>query len=714
MGTIDLPKSPNVFHPEKPSAVGSRNSLAQEYRDQQAEVNQLLEEETNKVIHHLTARLPKDVLERLDVMGGMKEKLYNYFNQNYQNMFNRYMVTSEDEMVKKVRNFIDKEETKVLARYTPKEIADLLDAVGGADRFNTGEIEKSMVNMYGHLQGHIQRGVNELETHTNTILRQKTDTGAFVRGENAYSIVKCAFKDNLLKPKTVSDVKLSVNILDSELISPIFHYQVTVEYLIKDILSKHLLDSIDQTIETIKDERVDSGVEELSDSEIIFSKIAQIPNFTDDDVDNPKSKRYTDVAKLILDKIDGLRAEIDPESFDQMNMRENIKKIVDIENIRNRGFNTAINSITSILDTSKMGYQYIENLKNARQVVIREYEDSDVANLPDERYQIVLRYFDNAQLIEDRKAYDVQIKSFETEIQHLWDVLEVIYQDSKSSLKVTDFTDLAKKNKSKIKTRIKDKTGEPLYEDIAKVWDEISFVNVAETEVERSNRTYLFEKDRIRQKIILMRNRMKSMYDYLYPVERRIMEDRLAFLEREYNRFEYMINPYHLNPGILLDVDITSIKRKKATLDAMANVLNEFLHGVSKGFQDAAFASYSRRRSTVREDITQSFSSSTDERPKSGESSSTSTYLDLINSESEGAADTPKQAPKAIAAPKRGQSTGVKAAASTKNNGGSTRGRPAAKAKAGASGRGSSGRGGGAAGRGRGRPRGRDSGLREV
>jgi hypothetical protein len=36
-------------------------------------------------------------------------------------------------------------------------------------------------------------------------------------------------------------------------------------------------------------------------------------------------------------------------------------------------------------------------------------------------------------------------------------------------------------------------------------------------------------------------------------------------------------------------------------------VLNEFLHGVSKGFQDAAFASFSRRRSTVRADIAQSF-----------------------------------------------------------------------------------------------------------
>jgi len=665
MGAIDLPKSPNVFHPEKPSAVGSRNSLAQEYRDQQSEVNQLLEEETNKVIHHLTARLPKDVLERLDVMGGLKEKLYNYFNQNFQNMFNRYMVTSEDEMVKKVRNFIDKEETKVLSRYTPKEIADLLDAVGGADKFNTGEIEKSIVNMYGHLQGHVQRGVNELETHTNSILRQKTDTGAFVRGENAYSIVKCAFQDNTLKPKTVTDVKLSVNILDSELISPIFHYQVAVEYLIKDLLSNHLISTIDHAIEKVKEDRVDQGLEELSDSEIIFNKIGQVQNFTDDDPENPKSKRYANVAKLVMEKIANLRAEIDPETFDQMNMRENIKKIVDIENIRNRGFNTAINSITSILDTSKMGYQYIENLKNAREVYIREYEDTDLANLPDERYQIKLRYFDNSQLVEDRKAYDVQLKSIETEIQHLWDTLDVIYEDGKSGFKVTDFNDLAKKKKPSIKKRIKDKTGEPMYEDIAKVWDEISFVGVGETEVERSNRTYLFEKDRIKNRIIIMRNKMKEMYDYLYPIERRVMENRLSFLEKEYDRFEYSINPYHLQPGILLDVDITSIKRKKATLDAMANVLNEFLSGVSKGFSDAAFASFSRRRSTVREDLAQSFSSGEDEKAAAGAATAApaggAAYLDLISTETP--ASVSDSAPRAIAAPKRSRGAAPKPAA---------------------------------------------------
>jgi hypothetical protein len=634
MAAIDLPKSPNVFHPEKPSAVGSRNSLAQEFRDQQAEVDLLMSEEVDKVMNHITSKLPKEVSEKLDIMGGIKEKLYNYFNQNYQNMFNRFIVTSEDEMVKKVRNFIDKEEMKTLSRYTPKEIAALLDQVGGIDKFNTGEIEKSIVNMYGHLQGHIQRGVNDLENLTNSLLRQKTDVGAFIRGENAYSIVKCSFKDSAFKPKTVTDVKLSVNILDSELISPIFHYQVTVEFLVKDLISKNIMDTIDKEIEKLKDQIVDEGREELSDGEILFEKMKRVEKFTSDDKDDPRSRRYSMFAKALMDKIEGLRAEIDPEEYDPVNIRENLKRIIDIENIRNRGFNTAVNSITSILDTSKMGYQHVENLKNARELVLREYEDTDDAHLPDERYAIRLKYYDQAQLLEERKAYDVQAKSFEVEVLHSWDILEMVYQDSKFMKGVVDFDDLAKRLKGKIKRRIKARTGDPLYEDIEKSWSEVTFVDAGDTDVERMNRTYISEKDDVKKRLILMKDKLQKLYGYRYPIQRRVIEERMAFLEKQFLRFEYMINPYHIQPGLLLDVNITSIKRKKATLDGMANVLNEFLYGVSKGFQDAAFASFSRRRSTVRADIAQSFATTTPEGEPAaapGAGGKKSEYLDMLN-----------------------------------------------------------------------------------
>ena len=630
MASLDLPQSPNVFHPEKPSAVGSRNSLAQDYRDQQKEVEQLIEEGTDKVLNHLSKKLPKEALEKLDVMGGLKEKLFNYFNQNYQNMFNRYMVTAEDEMLKKVRGFIDREEMKVLDRYTPKEIATLLDAVGGSDKFNTGEIEKSLVNMYGHLQGHVQRGMNDLETQTNALLRQKTDVGAFVRGENAYSIVKCAFRDNLYRPKTVTDVKLSVNILDTELISPIFQYQATVEYLIKDLLTNYYMDAIDKEIEKLKDARIDSGLDEMSDGSIVFEKMKRVLDMTDDDIENPKSKRYDLVSKLLMEKINNLRAEIDPDSFDQLNIRENLKKIIDIENIRNRGFNTAINSLTSILDSSKMGYQYIENLKNARELILREYDDLDVANLPDERYQIRLKYFDSAQLIAERQSYEVMLTSFATKVEHLWDVINAREAKGKSSFKINDFDDLARNYKSYIKNNYRLPKGEPLYEDMDHAWDEVSFVKTPETEVERMNKTFVYEKEKLRKKLVIMKEKLKKIYEFQYPVERRVLQDRLEFLQSEFNKFDYLINPFHIQPGLLLDIDITSIKRKRATLDGMANVLNEFLHGVSKGFADAAFASFSRRRSTVRSDIAQSFAG--DDLRKTNVGGNQTQYLELLNS----------------------------------------------------------------------------------
>ena len=608
----DIPRSPNVFHPRKPSAVGSRNSLAQEGRSQKDEYKQVVAEEVENILKDIQVKMPEEVLEQLDIMGGLKEKLYNYYNQNYQNMFNRYITTSEDEMVKKVRNFVDKEESKALARYNPKEMAELLDQVGGADKFNTGEIEKSIVNMYGHLQGHIQRGVNDLENDTNSLLRQKADVGAFIRGENAYSIVKCAFKDNLFRPKVVNDVKLSVNILDSELISPIFQYQVTVEFLIKDQISKTIMTLIEQEVERYQDELVDEGKDELSDNEIIFEKIKRVPTYTDDESDDEGSKRYTFMAKALVEKIEGLRAEIDSKEFDPLNIRENIKKIIDMENIRNRGFNTAVNSLTSILDTSKMGYQYIENLKNARELIVREYEDTDVRNLPDERYQMRLKYYDQEQLLNERGAYDKQMEAFKNEITHLWDVAGALYDSNKSGMRVSDFDDVSKRLSGRIR-KTKQDSGDPIYEEVEKTWNEILRIKAEDTDVERLNQTYLHEKATLKKMLTVAQDRIALTYGHLNPKERVEVDKRVDFLRQEFEEFDYLINPYHIQPGLVLDVDISSIKRKKFTLMGMANVLNEFLHGVSKGFQDAAFATFKRRRSTVRADLNQSFASDTED-----------------------------------------------------------------------------------------------------
>ncbi|MBT3224901.1 MAG: cytochrome C oxidase subunit II, partial [Deltaproteobacteria bacterium] len=377
MARETIVKSPNLVHPEKPSAVGSRNSLHRQDRDEYEEAKGIIDEEVDKILNHIHAKLPPEVLEKLDVMGSVKSKLHNYFNQDFQNMLNRYLVTMEDEMNKKIRDLIDKEETRTLNKYTPREITEIITRIGDSETFNTEDIEKSVVNMYSHLQGHIERGVAELETNTNALLREKTDVGVFIRGENSYAIEKCTFKDNSRRPKTVMDLKLSISILDSELISRIYHYQVPVTSIIKDIVAKNIHELIDKEIDEINQQLVDEGKEEMSDSERIFEKLRVMDKYISDD-NTEESKRYQFVAKKFLDSVDGIQAEIESKDYNSLNIRENIKKIIDNENIRNRGFNTAVNSITSILDNSKMGYQFIENYKNARECIIREYEEEDV------------------------------------------------------------------------------------------------------------------------------------------------------------------------------------------------------------------------------------------------------------------------------------------------------------------------------------------------
>jgi hypothetical protein len=278
-----------------------------------------------------------------------------------------------------------------------------------------------------------------------------------------------------------------------------------------------------------------------------------------------------------------------------------------------------------------------------------------------------MKYYDNAQLLEERKAYDAQLQSFEIEVQHMWDVLEMVYEDSKFMKGIQDFADLARKQRNKIRKRIKARTGDPLYEDIEKTWDEISYIPPGDTEVERMNRTYLFEKSKLKKKMIMMREKLKKMYEYRYPIQRRVVEERLQFLEAEFNDYDYKINPYHVQPGLLLDVDITSIKKKKATLDGMANVLNEFLNGVSKGFQDAAFASFSRRRSTVRDDIAQSFAATEPEGAPAAAGGSD--YLEMLNEPS-------RPATASAPAPKKtSRKTGVVDAPRKKKGGRRRRGR---------------------------------------
>ena len=133
---------PDVVHPEKASAVGSRNSLNRNARDEYKESKYVVDEEVDKILNHINSKLPPEVLNKLHISSSIKELLHSYFNQGLHNMTNRYLTTVEDEMAKKFRDF-----EQGLNKYTPGEVPKLLNQIGGEGKFNTTEVEKS-VNIY--------------------------------------------------------------------------------------------------------------------------------------------------------------------------------------------------------------------------------------------------------------------------------------------------------------------------------------------------------------------------------------------------------------------------------------------------------------------------------------------------------------------------------------------------------------------------------------
>jgi hypothetical protein len=523
MGTVNSPKKGKTIRPRKrraqtPAAGGNGRDTQPGAKRVEPEVlgsplNNALEkifrEHSGRFLNRLGSRQSGKYFQDLD------EKAYNFIRRNYRIISGSFPFLN-DELIR-----CDSSGEKDRFKNTAVEITAMLEGEGGADRFNRGEIEKS----------NRRWGIDDLETHTNNILRRKAGVGSVVAPQKANSVVACAFKDNAKKPKTVTDLRLAVNIPETELIDSEFAYKAGAAYLVKEIICKHLHESLDGK------------------------------NGTEDD----DSGGFPDGL---------LNGRVEMNSGDLEKHLQKIDENDEIEEIRDKGFSAASNLIVSILNAVNLDCQFLKNMRDKRELLIREYEDDDEAVLPDEHYQIRLSYFSKARLLEEREAYDGRIRDLSVETRRLWDLLEVIYQDSKSVFKVNDFEDLVRKNKSRINELIKNRTvgGEGIPYETPKT------AGAPFAEPPRG------EKEKIRLLLAKMEERIKNISDNMYPVERQISEERLSMLKNEFSGFEDRINPYNLQPGILVDIDLTSIKRKRTTLDSMASALGNFLNSVSGCF----------------------------------------------------------------------------------------------------------------------------------
>jgi hypothetical protein len=495
MGTVDLPKSGKNVRPQTRSVY-----LPDAGENRRDSLERIFREQSGRFSSRLGARLSAEALPRLD----LDEKIYDFISRNYNIISGSFPVLNDDLSHEYAGN--------AAVKKTAVKITSIMESSGGADLFNTGEIEKKLVKR--------QWGIDDLEVYTDNMLRKKTGIGSVFDSQKANSVVVCVFKDNAKKPKTVTELRLAVNIPETELIGREFLFRAGAAYLVRDIICKHLS-------------------ENAADNEEAGSLLDSLQN----------------------DLLELNSAELDEHL-------KNMDKGEEIEEIRSRGFSAAADLIVSILDSVKLDCQFLENMKEKRELLIREYEDTDEANLPDEHYQIRMGYFSKTRLLEERGVYDDMLKSLYAETRRLWDLLEVIYQDSKSVFKVNDYEDLVRKNRNRLNKPVKNGAGG----------------NDASKEEERA------DKEKIRVLLAKMEERLRNISDSMYPVERKITEERLSMLEKEFSRFENRINPYNLQPGILVDIDLMSIKRKRITLDSMSAALGRFLDHVSDCFSGATQA----------------------------------------------------------------------------------------------------------------------------
>ena len=528
-------KGPNYFHPEKPSAVGSRNSTFRGGRNEYQESGLLVDEEVGKILNHVAAKLPPEILSKLDVQAGLKSKLHNYYNQTFQNMLNRYIVTVEDELAKKYRDLVDKEEFVQLNQYTPRLISTLIDRLAEPGVFTTEGLEKSISSTYMNLQENIHRSFKSLEKKTNSLLLQKTDVGAFIASDKAYNLVKCSFKHNSEKPKTVVDVKMGVNVLDAELINPIYHYQKPLQDLLKEVISRHIHEQIDAKISLINQSLEKDEQPIMDGRQEMFERLKSLEAYLGfDEAEDANAKKYQFVSKQLMDALDATTFEIPTHQMDANNIRENVKSILDQEHVQSKGFNRVVSMLTTILDNYRLGYQYINNLKNARSCTITEYSPADKDERPDETFGIKLYYVDADQLRSMRKAYDHQMNELRREIETARVVVEKIHDTHMESAKIVTYkslsgTYLGGGAVGKGAAAPKDAANE------LRPWNELVFTSSSRAK-DKSPTGQEFV-SLVKAQIQVMDAKVAEVFGSEHTHERFVVEERLNFLKRQVSIF---------------------------------------------------------------------------------------------------------------------------------------------------------------------------------
>jgi len=469
----------------------------------------------------LPSQLAIGLIQDYYVRENMFNSVFIYFRQNYINIF-----TKNNDFVNKSFS-VDKEKTKV----------------------KLGEIERE------------ERANFERENGQG----QELNASFFTEDIPNHFIVKCLIKDNIIKPRTVSDLSLAINLPASVLLPPILLYQATVEYLFKNILTKYYIDVLKEEIKTI-DAKKKSG--SGANSHVIYierlnEKMEQLAEELIDFDASFFPPKYSIFFDVLIESINQLDGKGVLEDCDQQ--LRNMEKI-DLENLRDENFSIVAKRLSSIMDSSNLGYQYIENIKRERVLILKEYEDEDELSLPDEKYQMQLNYYTQDALANIRKTYRNKVFSSANKADHLLGIVDSKLYGDAYSLIINSIEDLKENYKKYLQE----------CSDLSCNSEEDSFLCSSYISA-KDDKTFTKIKNDIRKNFNIIQQRISEIYGQRYPADRHVLEDRLSSLKKELEALDSLVNPFYLDSGFVLDVIATSIKRKRTTFTALRNAIATWL-----------------------------------------------------------------------------------------------------------------------------------------
>lgn len=408
---------------------------------------------------------------------------------------------------------------------------------------------------------------------TEDCIQEKTRTDSkdlnasfFTENVHNYSIIKCSIKDNELKPRTVSDLRLAINIPSSLFFSSPLLYQATAEYLFGNILKKYYMDIMEEEIKTLDSTNLaDLKIESRCNSDLVCLDvlIKKMKELSEEVIDLQApvfTSKYSILLNVLIENITQIN-ESDVLEACNKNLK-NVEKKIDLELLRDDAFSLVSKMLASIIDSPTLGYQYIENIKKERFLLLREYEDEDKLSLPDERYQIELIYYDLVKLAERRQTYRNNVFSCANKTDHLLSIVDSKLYGDAYSLIINSHEDLQENYKNYVR--------ECLMLSSNKEAGDTFFPS---SMCESTDKAFASIKSNIRKNFDIIQQRINEIYGQKYTIDKRILEDRLSSLKKELNNIDSLVNPFYLVPGFLLNVHATSIKRKCTTFTALQSVI---------------------------------------------------------------------------------------------------------------------------------------------